>query len=77
MFAKTDENKTPWNAQVLVLGCCVVLPFLIGLWQDRNPLLAFGWIGVAYVFFMLIPYTTDVRREHLLPPALAAARSTG
>ena len=53
----TDENKTPWNAQKLVLGCCVVLPVLIGLYQDRNPLLAFGWIGEAYVFFILIPYT--------------------
>ena len=57
MFAITDENKTPWNAQKFVLGCCVVLPILIGLYQDRNPLLAFGWIGEAYVFFVLIPYT--------------------
>ena len=57
VFARTDENKTPWNAQKFVLGCCVVLPVLIGLYQDRNPLLAFGWIGEAYVFFILIPYT--------------------
>ncbi len=57
VFALTDENKTPWNAQKFVLGCCVVLPVLIGLYQDRNPLLAFGWIGEAYVFFILIPYT--------------------
>jgi amino acid transporter len=56
-FALTDENRTPWNAQKLVLGSCVVLPVLIGLYQDRNPLLAFGWIGEAYVFFILIPYT--------------------
>ena len=35
----------------------MVLPILIGLYQDRNPLLAFGWIGEAYVFFVLIPYT--------------------
>jgi putrescine importer len=57
VFALTDENRTPWNAQKLVLGCCVVLPILVGLYQDRNPLLAFGWIGEAYVFFILIPYT--------------------
>jgi amino acid transporter len=57
MFAKTDRNKTPWNAQLLVLACCVVLPILISLYQQRNPLLAFGWIGEAYVFFILIPYT--------------------
>jgi putrescine importer len=57
VFAKTDRNRTPWNAQVLVLGCCVVLPILISLYQKRNPLLAFGWIGEAYVFFILIPYT--------------------
>jgi amino acid transporter len=57
VFGKTDRNKTPWNAQVLVLGCCVVLPILISLYQQRNPLLAFGWIGEAYVFFILIPYT--------------------
>jgi amino acid transporter len=57
IFARTDRNKTPWNAQLLVLGCCVVLPILISLYQQRNPLLAFGWIGEAYVFFILIPYT--------------------
>lgn len=57
VFARTDRNKTPWNAQLLVLGCCVVLPILISLYQQRNPLLAFGWIGEAYVFFILIPYT--------------------
>jgi amino acid transporter len=56
-FALTDENRTPWNAQKLVLGCCIVLPILVGLYQDRNPLLAFGWIGESYVFFVLIPYT--------------------
>ena len=56
-FAKTNANKTPWNAQLLVLGCCVVLPILISLYQHHNPLLAFGWIGEAYVFFILIPYT--------------------
>jgi putrescine importer len=28
-FALTDENRTPWNAQKLVLGCCVILPILI------------------------------------------------
>jgi amino acid transporter len=57
IFGKTDQNKTPWNAQLLVLGCCVVLPILISLYQQHNPLLAFGWIGEAYVFFILIPYT--------------------
>jgi len=57
VFGRTDQNKTPWNAQMLVLGCCVVLPILISLYQQRNPLLAFGWIGEAYVFFILIPYT--------------------
>ena len=57
MFAETDEHKTPWNAQVLVLACCAVLPFVIVLWQDHKPLNAFGWIGVSYVFFVLIPYT--------------------
>jgi putrescine importer len=56
-FSLTDENRTPWNAQKLVLGCCIVLPVLVGLYQDRNPLLAFGWIGESYVFFVLIPYT--------------------
>jgi amino acid transporter len=57
VFAKTDSNRTPWNAQVLVLACCVVLPILISLYQQHNPLLAFGWIGESYVFFILIPYT--------------------
>ena len=56
-FARTNANKTPWNAQLLVLGCCVVLPILISLYQHHDPLLAFGWIGEAYVFFILIPYT--------------------
>lgn len=57
MFAEVDEHKTPWNAQALVLASCVVLPLAIVLWQDRNPLNAFGWIGVSYVFYVLIPYT--------------------
>jgi amino acid transporter len=57
IFGRTDQHKTPWNAQMLVLGCCVVLPILISLYQQHNPLLAFGWIGEAYVFFILIPYT--------------------
>jgi amino acid transporter len=58
VFAKTDpRSRTPWNAQLLVLGCCVVLPILISLYQQHNPLLAFGWIGESYVFFILIPYT--------------------
>lgn len=53
-----DKNKTrPWNAQLLVLGCCVILPILISLYQGHDPLAAFGWIGEAYVFFILIPYT--------------------
>ena len=57
IFGRTDKNKTPWNAQLLVLICCAVLPILISLYQQHNPLLAFGWIGEAYVFFILIPYT--------------------
>jgi amino acid transporter len=57
MFAKTDEHQTPWNAQALVLACCAVLPFVIVLWQDHKPLNAFAWIGVSYVFYVLIPYT--------------------
>ena len=57
VFGRTDKNKTPWNAQLLVLICCAVLPILISLYQEHNPLLAFGWIGEAYVFFILIPYT--------------------
>ena len=56
-FAKVDEHRTPWNAQAFVLACCVVLPVIIVLWQDRKPLNAFAWIGVSYVFYVLIPYT--------------------
>jgi amino acid transporter len=56
-FAQVDKNKTPWNAQALVLASCVVLPILIVIWQDGKPLNAFAWIGVSYVFFVLIPYT--------------------
>src|SRR5690242_15674222 len=46
VFAQTDENKTPWNAQALVLASCVVLPLVIVVWQDGKPLNAFAWIGV-------------------------------
>ena len=77
MFAETDEHKTPWNAQALVLGCCAVLPLIIVLWQDHKPLNAFGWIGVSYVFYVLIPYTLvcvanivyhlRIAREHFHP----------
>jgi amino acid transporter len=56
-FAEVDANKTPWNAQAVVLACCLVLPILIVIWQDGKPLNGFAWIGVAYVFFVLIPYT--------------------
>lgn len=56
-FAVTDRHKTPWNAQLLVLGCCLVLPAAVILYQNSNPLDAFMWIGQAYVFLILIPYT--------------------
>jgi hypothetical protein len=51
------SNALGLTAQALVLGCCLVLPILIVLWQDDKPLNAFAWIGVAYVFYVLIPYT--------------------
>jgi amino acid transporter len=57
MYARTDQHRTPWNAQALVLSSCLVFPILITLWQDKKPLNAFSWIGVSYVFFVLIPYT--------------------
>jgi amino acid transporter len=57
VFATTNKHRNPWNAQLLVLGCCVVLPALVTLYQDSDPLLAFAWIGQAYVFLILIPYT--------------------
>jgi amino acid transporter len=57
VFAGTDRHKTPWNAQILVLGCCLVLPAAAILYQSSNPLQAFRWIGQAYVFLILIPYT--------------------
>jgi amino acid transporter len=56
-FTVTDRHKTPWNAQVLVLVCCLVLPVAVILYQNSNPMLAFMWIGQAYVFLILIPYT--------------------
>jgi hypothetical protein len=73
MFGRTDKNKTPWNAQLLVLICCAVLPILISLYQQHNPLLAFGWIGEAYVFFILIPYTLTCV-ANILPPAFPPRR---
>lgn len=57
LFAQTDKYKNPWNAQLLVLACCLVLPVLITVYQHNDPLLAFAWIGQAYVFLILIPYT--------------------
>jgi amino acid transporter len=57
VFATTSGRKNPWNAQVLVLGCCLVLPALVTFYQHSNPMLAFAWIGRAYVFLILIPYT--------------------
>src|SRR5215813_11065462 len=54
VFAQTDDNKTPWNAQLLVLASCIVLPLIIVVWQDGKPLNAFAWIGVSYVFYVLI-----------------------
>lgn len=56
-FAQVDKNKPPWNAQALVRASCVVPPILIVIWRDGKPLDAFAWMGVAYVFFVLIPYT--------------------
>jgi amino acid transporter len=57
-FALVDrKHKIPWNAQLMVLVATAVIPILIVLWQHGNPLLAFAWIGQAYVFFVLIPYT--------------------
>ncbi len=57
VFAITDKRKSPWNAQLLVLACCVALPILVTVYQNANPELAFMWIGQAYVFLILIPYT--------------------
>jgi amino acid transporter len=57
IFAATNSRKNPWNAQVLVLVCCLVLPGLVTLYQYADPLRAFTWIGRAYVFLILIPYT--------------------
>ena len=34
-----------------------MLPLIIVVWQDGNSLNAFAWIGVSYVFYVLIPYT--------------------
>jgi amino acid transporter len=57
IFAATSKRKNPWNALVLVLACCLVLPGLVTFYQHSNPMLAFEWIGRAYVFLILIPYT--------------------
>jgi amino acid transporter len=57
VFAVTDRHKTPWHAQLLVLGCCLVMPAAVIVYQNSNPLEAFMWIGQAYVFLILIPYT--------------------
>jgi amino acid transporter len=57
MFAVTNRHKTPWNAQLPVLACCLVVPVVVILYQNSSPLQAFMWIGQAYVFLILIPYT--------------------
>jgi amino acid transporter len=57
VFATTNSQRNPWNAQLLVLGCCMVLPILVTFYQNWDPLQAFAWIGQAYVFLILIPYT--------------------
>jgi amino acid transporter len=57
-LAKVDrKHRIPWNAHLVVLGATAIVPVLIVLWQHGSPLLAFSWIGQAYVFFVLIPYT--------------------
>lgn len=56
-FATTNKHKIQWEAQLLVLSCCLLLPILVILYQNWNPMLAFMWIGEAYVFLILIPYT--------------------
>ena len=57
VFAVTDENKTPWNAQKFVLGCCVVLPVLIGLYQDRTRCSRSAGSARRTSSSILIPYT--------------------
>ncbi|MDQ6818609.1 MAG: APC family permease [Actinomycetota bacterium] len=52
-----DRRRIPWNAHLVVLWATAIIPVLIVLWQHGSPLLAFAWIGQAYVFFVLIPYT--------------------
>lgn len=52
-----DKHRIPWNAHLVVLWATAIIPILIVLWQHGSPLLAFAWIGQAYVFFVLIPYT--------------------
>lgn len=56
-FVAVSPDAVPRNAQLLVLACCAVLPVLVTLYQDDSPMKAFAWIGQAYVFLILIPYT--------------------
>jgi amino acid transporter len=74
-FAVTDRHKIPWKAHRLVLACSLGLPVLVILYQDDNPLKAFAWIGQAYVFLILIPYTLTCLANiiyHVRRPARAA-----
>ncbi len=69
VFAQTDENKTPWNAQALVLACCIVLPLIIVVWQDGKLAERVRMDRRVIRVLRADPVHACLRGEHLLPPA--------
>jgi amino acid transporter len=55
-LARVDpRTQTPWQAQVLVLSLCAVMPIVLGRWQGTY-LGGFAWVAQAMVFFILCLY---------------------
>jgi amino acid transporter len=50
------KYKTPWHSQIVIFGIALVIPIAVGLWQGSNLSNAYGWLGEAYVFFIMVPY---------------------
>jgi amino acid transporter len=50
------KYQTPHHGTIAVAGMSAVLAIGVSLFQDRNVLQAYGWMGFVFVFFVLTVY---------------------
>lgn len=56
VFARLDKNAIPWNAALVPLIFSLIFPLILGVWLSENGSNVSGWVGGAFVFFILVVY---------------------